>query len=170
MLKITHLILHNKKNVQEEIEHSSVIIECAEQRHFTQHVQVEKKAINTDVGTGSRFFSTSSPFEMLKGDDSQTHFYTSLSSYKLFETILTLLNPLISMNNDTCKLSHGDELLLVCIKLRLAMPHEDLSYRFRIAVSSVSKIFHRWIDVMPRELHRLICWPDRTKIQQTLHA
>ena len=81
---------------------------------------------------------------------------------------MTLLNPLMAMNNDTCKLSHGDELLLVCIKLRLSMPHEDLSYRFRIAVSSVSKIFHCWIDDMSRELHRLICWPDRTKIRQTL--
>ena len=78
---------------------------------------------------------------MLKGDDSQTHFYTSF-------------------------MSHRNELLLVCIKLRLAMPHEDLSYRFRIAASSVSKIFHRWIDVMPRELHRLICWPDRTNFDK----
>ena len=119
----------------------------------------EEKAINSDAGMDSRFFSTSSPFEILKGDDSQTHFYISLSSYKMFETILSLLNPLMSMNNDTCKLSHGDELLLVCIKLRLAMPHEDLSYRFRIAVSSGSKILHRWIDVMS-ELHRLIYWPD----------
>ena len=157
-----------RRYVQEESEHSSVIIECAEHRHFTQHVQVEEKAINTDAGMDSRFLSTSSPFEMLKGDDSQTHFYTSLRSYKMLETILTLLNPLMAMKNDTCKLSHGDELLLVCMKLRLAMPHEDLSYRFRIAVSSVSKIFHRWIDVMSRELHRLICWPDRTNIRQTL--
>ena len=82
-----------RRYVQEESEHSSVIIECAEHRHFTQHVQVEEKAINTDVGMDSRFFSTSSPFEMLKGDDSQTHLYTSLSSYKVFETILTPLNP-----------------------------------------------------------------------------
>ena len=127
-------------------------------------MQVEGKAINTDVGMDSRFFSTLGPFEMLNGDDSQTHFYTSISSYKVFETILTLLNPLMSMNNDTCKLSHGDELLLICIKLQLAMPHEDLSYRFRIAVSSVSKIFHHWIYVMSRELHHLISWPDQTKI------
>ena len=59
-----------KRYVQEESEHSSVIIECAEHRHFTQHayVQVEEKAINTNVGMDSRFFSTSSPFEMLQGD------------------------------------------------------------------------------------------------------
>ncbi|KAL5510093.1 hypothetical protein EMCRGX_G005569 [Ephydatia muelleri] len=55
-----------RRYVQEESEHSSVIIECAEHRHFTQHVQVEEKAINTDAGMDSRFLSTSSPFEMLK--------------------------------------------------------------------------------------------------------
>ena len=41
----------------------------------------------------------------------------------------------------------------------IAMPHEDLPYRFRTtcSVSSVSKAFHRWIDVMSRELRHVIC-------------
>ena len=111
---------------------------------------------------------TSSPYEMLIGDDDQTYFYTSLSSYKRFESLLSLFKPLMSRQQDNYKLSHGDELLLVCMKLRLAMPCEDLSYRFRISVSSGSKTFHCWIDVMSRELHRLICWPDRNKRQETL--
>ena len=70
---------------------------CREQAFYTACASRRESHINTDAGMDTRFFSSSSPFEMLKGDDSQTRFCTSLSSYKVLETILTLLNPLMAM-------------------------------------------------------------------------
>ena len=47
-------------------------------------------------------------------------------------------------------------------------PHKDLSYRFGIHVSRVTKIFHHWIDVMSRELQQLLSWPDHEFVRETL--
>ena len=41
-----------------------------------------------------------------------------------------------------------DELLVVLMKLRLSLLNEELSYRFGISVSAVSRIFHMWLEVM----------------------
>lgn len=53
------------------------------------------------------------------------------------------------------------------MKLRLAVPLQDLPYRFRIGITVVSNIFHRWLDVM-RELKQLIVWPDHGILRETL--
>ena len=53
------------------------------------------------------------------------------------------------------------QLLKVLMKLRHAFKHQDLGYRFQVAVTQVSRICHYWIDIMPRELLCLIPWPDR---------
>ena len=50
--------------------------------------------------------------------------------------------------------------LMVLIKLRHAFKHQDLVYRFQVAVTQVSRIFRYWIDIMSRELLCLIHWPD----------
>ena len=44
-----------------------------------------------------------------------------------------------------------DQFLLVLMKLRLAVPNQDLAYRFGINTSRVSQLFHKWIDVMAQE-------------------
>lgn len=54
------------------------------------------------------------------------------------------------------------------MKLKLATPLKDLSYRFNISISQVSVIFHLWLDVMSRELKQLIVWPDHGIIMKTL--
>ena len=68
--------------------------------------------------------------------------------------------------------SHGlhpkDQFLLVIMKLRLALTNEDLAYRFNINHNRVSQLFHEWIDMVSREFKRLIVWPDRQMIRETL--
>ena len=64
-------------------------------------------------------------------------------------------------------LSAGDQLLLVMMKLRYATAHKDLTYRFGIHISRVTKNFHHWIDVMSREMQQLISWPDHGKLYWT---
>ena len=54
------------------------------------------------------------------------------------------------------------------MKLKLAVPNQDLAYWFGIHITKVSKMFHQWIDIMSREMKQFVCWPDHELIQQTL--
>ena len=54
------------------------------------------------------------------------------------------------------------------MKLRLNVPMQDLSYRFFISVSTVTRIFHNWINVMDKRLSPLIIWPDREDLWRTM--
>ena len=49
-------------------------------------------------------------------------------------------------------LSVGDEFLLVMMKLSRSLTNQDLAYRFGTHLTKVTKIFHRWIDIMAENL------------------
>ena len=83
----------------------------------------------------------------------------------MFEALLNILSPVVKPK---FALSAADQFLLVMMKLRLAVPLQNLSYRFRIGITVVSNIFHRWLDVMSRELKQLIVWPDHGILRETL--
>ena len=109
-----------------------------------------------------------SPAAMMQGDNDQTRFYTGLPSFAVFASLSNLFSGLISPGLTGCGLSHSDQLLLVLMKLRLAIPNQDIAYRFKIHVTKVSKVFHTWIDIISRELSQLIVWPDRGCIRDNL--
>ena len=54
------------------------------------------------------------------------------------------------------------------MKLRLSLFDQDLSYRFGIHQSTVSRNFRRWIDMMFIRLKPLIRWPGREELQKTM--
>ena len=78
------------------------------------------------------------------------------------------MNLLLPIVKPKFALSTADQFLLVLMKQRLAVSFQDLSYRFRIGITVVSNIFHKWLDVMSRELKQLIVWPDRGILRETL--
>ena len=107
----------------------------------------------------------SSVIARIGNDDKQIHFYTGLPSYLVFEVLLTQLSPLVSkISSVGSGLSLADELLLVLMKLARAITNQDLAYRFDIDCSKVTRIFHRWIDVMAANLKVLIHWPEKDMI------
>ena len=67
-----------------------------------------------------------------------------------------------------CCLSAGDQLLLLLIKLKLALPHQNLAYPFGIHITKVTKVFHCLLDITSRELNCLIHWTDRGMIRHSL--
>ena len=79
------------------------------------------------------------PSERLQNDDHQVHFYTGLPSYSVFIALLNLLVGVMSKHLSH-GLSVGDQFLLVLMKLRLAVPNQDLAYRFGISPSRVSQL------------------------------
>ena len=85
----------------------------------------------------------------IKDNDAKTKFYTGLSTYHIF-TVLSFLYPFV---NRPTKLSLNDELLLVLMKLRLNLQTEDLAHRFGVSPATVSRTFHKWLDVQTWEVH-----------------
>lgn len=106
-----------------------------------------------------------------RNDDERTHFYTGLPSYAVFNVLLSKLAPQIcDMGSVGSGLSVGDEFLLVLMKLSRALTNQDLAYRFGTHVTKVTKVFHRWIDLMAVTLKPLIAWPDKGMVLSTLPA
>ena len=104
--------------------------------------------------------------KILKNDDAKTRFYTGLSTKEVFDTMFTILEPFAGKKVSSCSLS--DELFLTLAKLRLGLTNKDLAYRANIDEPSVSKIFHKWIDLMYCELKQLIVWPDPVTLRENL--
>ena len=68
------------------------------------------------------------------------------------------------------KLSQVNELFLTLVRLRLNLKEHDLSRRFDISLSSVSRVFITWINFMYLRLGMLSIWPDRDTITDTMPA
>ena len=104
----------------------------------------------------------------LENNDKKVLFYTGLPSYKVYERLFNLLQPLLSKHPSRSKCSLCNEFLLVLMKLRLGVPNQDLAYRFNISSAAVSSIFHKWINVMSVELNCLIPWPDAETLRRNM--
>ena len=68
----------------------------------------------------------------------------------------------------THKLSVEDEFLLTTMKLRLGLFNKDIAMRFGISVSTVSKMFMTWINLMYIRLGPLKIFPQRNVIMKNM--
>ena len=57
-------------------------------------------------------------------------------------------------------MSMQDHLLLVLMKLRLGLLNRDLTFRFNLSDTSVSRIINQWIPNIANCLKGLIIWPE----------
>ena len=106
--------------------------------------------------------------ESLK-DDSIVSFYTGLPNLKILRAIFNhVCLTLPSERAAQYKLSKFQEYMLVMLKLRINCPLVDLSYRFNVSPSTVSRILHKWIIQMDIRLKGLIIWPKRQNLQKTM--
>ena len=90
-----------------------------------------------------------------EGDNHKTHFYTGLSTFFLFQTLLSFLSQQVKKSQ---KLFLADELFIVLVKLCLNARNIDLAYRSGVSISTIIWIFHKWIHVMYVRLKALIVW------------
>ena len=65
-------------------------------------------------------------------------------------------------------LSVEDEFLLTLMKLKPGLQNQDLAIRFQIAVSTVSKFFITWINLIYVKLGSLKVFPKREIIQANM--
>lgn len=98
----------------------------------------------------------------IRNNDKKTKYYTGLSSWELFQIIFQLILPAIEHCSTLTKksISYEEQFLLVLMRLRLNLGEQDLAYRFKISVGTVSNYFRKWIDVLYVRLARnFMVWP-----------
>jgi hypothetical protein len=59
-------------------------------------------------------------------------------------------------------------IILALVKLRLNLPYQDLAHRWRVSISIVIRIFHKWINVMGIRMKFLLKWLNRDILQHNL--
>lgn len=97
-------------------------------------------------------------FKNIQDDDRKTKFYTGFPNFNTLNAVFKETSP--KVNRKRTKLPKEDELLLTLVKLRRNLAMTDLAYRFNISQSSVTNIFHAWLDALYSTLEGLVCWPE----------
>uniref|UniRef100_A0A672P1W6 DDE Tnp4 domain-containing protein n=1 Tax=Sinocyclocheilus grahami TaxID=75366 RepID=A0A672P1W6_SINGR len=134
------------------------------QNENTKMASLEKKLESQEKQLQVHMFVSLSDF--ILNDDKHTHFYTGLPSISVFFTLLTYLTSI--WNASSTILTLPEQFLVVLMKLRLGLTHQDLAFRFKVSCGTVSNIFHEWLDVMAKELQCLVQWPSRKEIRRNL--
>ena len=94
----------------------------------------------------------------LKDSDTQTRFYTDLLKWAFVVQVLSLLSPFITPSHTRPTIEH--EFIVVLVKLQLNLLFQDLAYRWGVSVSTITRIYHKWINVMYQRMAFLIKWPS----------
>lgn len=104
--------------------------------------------------------------DYFEGDNEKVRFYTGLPSLEILKKTFSFVSPRVTRH--PLLLSKFQEFVLVLIKLRLGVPHQDLAYRFNVSRAVVSRIIIIWLTAMDMTLSSLISWPDREQLQRTM--
>ena len=90
--------------------------------------------------------------------------YTGLPNFAVLKTIYDFIAP----SQHRGKLAPFQEYLVTLIKLRLNSSIQDISYRFDVSTSTISRILLKWLTIMDVHLSRLILWPERQDLRKTM--
>ena len=75
-------------------------------------------------------------------NENKVRFYTGVSSFDTLVAVFLQDFPYVSC--DTLNLAKFREFAMTLMKLKLDMPLKDLSYRFGVSRSTVSRLFSMW--------------------------
>lgn len=99
--------------------------------------------------------------ELFENNQDVLQFYTALPNWIIFKADFDLVSPSLPTSPNS-KLSTFQILFMF---LRLNLFDEDIGYRFSVHRTTVSRNFHKVLDV---KLSHLIKWPDRETLRETL--
>uniref|UniRef100_A0A8C6NIL0 DDE Tnp4 domain-containing protein n=1 Tax=Nothobranchius furzeri TaxID=105023 RepID=A0A8C6NIL0_NOTFU len=100
-------------------------------------------------------------------NEDKTKFYKGLPNFLVLLQIFELCEPYITYGPMSV-LSKFEQFMLVLIRLRLNLPLKDLAFRFKISLSSASRIWHKLIDILYERLEFQIEWPERHVLHATM--
>ncbi|XP_077491821.1 uncharacterized protein LOC144102415 [Amblyomma americanum] len=102
--------------------------------------------------------------DVVMQSDENVKFHTGLVSIEMLKAFLQLALSVWTPTHRT-SLDAEQQLIRVLMRLRLGLVTKDLSSRFGISVSSVSVIFHSWIDVLAASMHKFVICPSRRALE-----
>ena len=105
--------------------------------------------------------------QTFRENDDKTKFYTGIANFVLLINVFNLVAKHIK-HTSTNVLPPFLEFIITLMKIKLNCPFQDLAYRFGVSVSTVSRIFDKWIDIMSTRLQFLILWPQREELIKTM--
>jgi len=105
--------------------------------------------------------------ELFMRNDDVVKFYTGLPNWTIFNAVLTLVSPSLPVT-PLSKVTTFQMVVMFFMKIRLNLYDEDIGYRFSVHRSTVSRTFHKVLDVMHVKLSHLIKWPERETLCETL--
>ena len=106
-------------------------------------------------------------FEKYDSASRKLTYYTGLPNLSLFLLILNVINDYLSTIR-VQKLSNFQKLLIVLMKMRLHVDFTDLSYRFNVRKTSISKLFKKTVICLEHCFGDFINWPDRLSLEGTM--
>ena len=86
----------------------------------------------------------------------------------MFVSLLRFFSRLVPNKPVTFGLKENEQFLLVLVKLKQAIPNQDLADRFCIHITEVLKVFHLWKNVMFNVVTDLISLLDHGLIRKNL--
>ena len=105
--------------------------------------------------------------EYFRGNDEKVKFYTGLPSFVCLMIVFEFVSSDISVTGRSV-LTKFQQVVMTLMRLRLNLSVQDLSYRFSVSTSTVSRIFCNVIDVMYVRLRKLVRWIDKEEIVKTM--
>ena len=142
----------------------------AEQKNEVERLKAEVSALKRQV----RRFSN-----IIDADDGQLYFYTGLTKeyWQVLWDDLKLsqenrLSQKVAFKENSGRvnmpgagrkhrLSLEDEMLMTLVRLRLGRLEEDLPYEFDVSMSTVCRIFDKWINFGHLKLGDFPIWPTK---------
>ena len=118
--------------------------------------------------------------EQIRDDDRMFSFYTGFKSYVVFLAFFNFLGPAVNKLNywgsstkprqhqRSTKLSPVNQLLMTLMKLRLNLKVLDLSIRFGVSPTSVSRYVTTWICFLYHQLKEVDWMPSVEQVSGTL--
>ena len=162
----------NLKHVETQIEMSFEAVECQTDITIDNMYKTEQFIDNTIVeitDLKKNVLDTEPSQKCLENDKKKTKFYTGLPTFSILMGVFALISGHIT-SGPRSKLPKFTvtELLMVLVRLRFNFAFQDLAYRFNVSVSTVSRVFYKWFDVMDVWIKFLIQWPERCEIKETM--
>ena len=156
--------------IDEELEEQSPI------SHVSPIADNEQHKLNTALIAklkNTMFKGAKLTVEELKDDDRLFSFYTGFKSYQIFLAFYEFLNYWGSkitthQRKKTTKLKPIDQHLMTLMKLRLNLKTLDLSFRFGVSKSAVSRYITTWICFLCNHLKEVDWMPSFQQVSATL--
>ena len=138
------------------------------------------EAENTRLKKGLPSRETKFTVEQIMNDDKLFCFYTGFKSYVVFLAFFQFLGPAVNKLNywgnevtsrkrqRSMKLSPMDQLVMTLMKLRLNLKVLDLSFRFGVSPTVVSRYFTTWICFLYHHLKEIDWMPSVQQVTGTL--